>query len=251
MFRPPPPAIASKHREREANVSTYDARPGPLPGTTLWRVTADEHDDELFRVIPDAVMDVVCFEGKLLFAGPDTSATLVPSSPGAVTWGLRFAPGIAHALLGVSAAEIADQRVELHELVRLDSAMLDAASLDPATALRQAVVELWMRVSPDAAALRLAHSVDQAARAGLSVRNMAELHGLSERTLRRFSDRVFGYGPKTLAAIHRLQRALRYARAGSSHGEAAALARYTDQSHLAREARRLTGTTFGMLTATR
>lgn len=196
-------------------------------------------------------MDVVCFDGELLFAGPDTAASLVPSSSDAVTWGLRLAPGVAHALLGMPVDELADRRVELHELVRLDAATLDAASHDPAAALGQAVVELWTRASPDAAALRLARSLDQAARAGLSVRDIAKLHGLSERTLRRVSDRVFGYGPKTLAAIHRLQRALRYSRAGSSHGEVAALARYADQSHLARETRRLTGTTFGTLTANR
>lgn len=232
-------------------MSTYDARPGPIPGTTLWRVTADEHNGDLFRVIPDAVMDVVCFGGKLLFAGPDTVASLVPSSPGAVTWGLRLGPGVAHTLLGMPVRELTNQRVELHELARLDTQALETVWHNPAAALEQAAVELWRRAAPDAAALHLAGSLDRAAQAGLTVRDMAELHGFSERTLRRFSDRVFGYGPKTLTAIHRLQRALRYARAGSAHGEAAALARYADQSHLARETKRLTGTTFGALTATR
>lgn len=230
-------------------MSIYEVRPGLLPGTTLWRVTAEEHDGDLFRVVPDAVMDIVCFEGGLLFAGPDTTASLVPSSPGAVTWGLRFDPGVAHALLGVPVEELTNQRSELHELARLDEATLDTAWQDPAAALEQAAVELWKRASPDAAALDLARSLDQAAQAGLSVRAIADLHGLSERTLRRVSGRVFGYGPKTLAAIHRFQRALRFARAGSAPGEVSALARYADQSHLARETKRLAGTTFSALTA--
>ncbi|MFT4188179.1 MAG: hypothetical protein QM621_06315 [Aeromicrobium sp.] len=73
-------------------MSRYQSRPGPVPGTTLWRVVAEEGDADLFRVVPDAVMDVVFSHGRLLFAGPDTMAELVPSSPGVVTWGVGFAP---------------------------------------------------------------------------------------------------------------------------------------------------------------
>lgn len=76
---------------------------------------------------------------------------------------------------------------------------------------------------------------------------MADLHGLSERTLRRLSNQVFGYGPKSLAAIHRLQRALHLARSGLSMAEAATEAQYADQAHLCREARRLGGVPFGEL----
>lgn len=230
-------------------MGSYTARPGPIPGTTLWRVTADQTDGTQFRVIPDAAMDVVCSSGRLLFAGPDSAATLVPSSPGAVTWGLRFAPGIAHSLVGVPADELVDQRVELNELVVVAPATLDAAWHDPARALERVASALWQRQAPDPAALALARSLDRAARAGASVGEMVEQHHLSERTLRRLSGRVFGYGPKTLSAIHRLQRALRHARSGASLAEVAAFARYTDQSHLNREARRLAGVAFRTLAA--
>lgn len=74
-------------------------------------------------------------------------------------------------------------------------------------------------------------------------------HGLSDRTLRRVSDRLFGYGAKTLASIYRFQRALSLARCGTSLGEAAAVAGYADQSHLNREAQRLARTTPGALLA--
>lgn len=72
---------------------------------------------------------------------------------------------------------------------------------------------------------------------------MAERHGLSERGLRRVCDRVFGYGPKTLASIHRFQYALHLLRSGTSLSEASAMAGYVDQCHLNRETQRLAGTT--------
>ena len=75
------------------------------------------------------------------------------------------------------------------------------------------------------------------------VRQIADHHGMYERTLRRPSHQLFGYGPKALMAIHRFQRALDLARSGVSLGEAAVLANYSDQAHLSREARRLAGTT--------
>jgi AraC-like DNA-binding protein len=67
---------------------------------------------------------------------------------------------------------------------------------------------------------------------------------MSERTLRRRFDESFGYGPKTLDRILRYQRFLGLARA--STGSAAMLAvdaGYSDQPHLVRESRRLTGST--------
>ncbi len=58
---------------------------------------------------------------------------------------------------------------------------------------------------------------------------------------------AFGYGPKTLARILRLQRGLALARCGVPFAETAARAGYADQPHLAREVRDLAGTTLGEL----
>lgn len=68
----------------------------------------------------------------------------------------------------------------------------------------------------------------------------AEL-GLGERQLHRRSRHLFGYGPKTLARILRLRRALALAYAGMPAVEVAARAGYADQSHLSREVRSLAG----------
>ncbi|MGB3055197.1 MAG: helix-turn-helix domain-containing protein, partial [Acidimicrobiales bacterium] len=59
--------------------------------------------------------------------------------------------------------------------------------------------------------------------------------------LHRRSLIAFGYGPKVLARILRLQRALALARDGSSFAAAAVDSGYTDQAHLAREVRALAG----------
>lgn len=68
--------------------------------------------------------------------------------------------------------------------------------------------------------------------------------GMSERTLRRRFDESFGYGPKTLDRILRCQRFLWLAnRSAGSTAILAAEAGYSDQAHLIRECRRLTGST--------
>ncbi|GIJ28456.1 hypothetical protein Vqi01_36180 [Micromonospora qiuiae] len=61
--------------------------------------------------------------------------------------------------------------------------------------------------------------------------------GLSSRQLQRRCNTAFGYGPKTLHRILRLQRALALARSGQSLATVAAEAGYADQAHLAREVR--------------
>ena len=67
--------------------------------------------------------------------------------------------------------------------------------------------------------------------------------GLGARQLHRRSLDAFGYGPKTLARVLRLQRALAFVRAGTPYAQAALAAGCADQAHLARETRELAGLT--------
>ncbi|MEU4665925.1 helix-turn-helix domain-containing protein, partial [Micromonospora chalcea] len=64
---------------------------------------------------------------------------------------------------------------------------------------------------------------------------------LGARALHRRSLTLFGYGPKTLARILRMRRALDLARAGAPLAEVAARSGYADQAHLTREVRELAG----------
>lgn len=210
------------------------------PVGTLWRVIADKPEH---RILPDGVMDLVWCDGEFIFAGPDTTAVSVQVPPGNATWGLRLAPGVAHALLGIPTFEVRGERVALTELVSLPTAIVDSANKAPATALTALAETLWTRSSVDPAELRLAVSLERAAQNGDSVSAIAEAHNLSERSLRRLSDHLFGYSPKTLASIHRFRRALRFARARIPFSEVAGRAGYADQAHLSREVKRFTGVT--------
>lgn len=81
--------------------------------------------------------------------------------------------------------------------------------------------------------------------AGRAVAETADAVGLGARQLHRRSLDAFGYGPKTLARVLRLQRALALVLAGVPYAEAALRAGCADQAHLARETRALAGTTLG------
>ncbi|MFF3962082.1 helix-turn-helix domain-containing protein [Streptomyces griseorubiginosus] len=210
----------------------YTERASRLAGAVLWT------GDGAGRVLPDGCMDLLWNEGRLLVAGPDTRAYDTAGAPG--TWvGLRFHPGSAPAFLGVPAHELRDCRVELADLWpasdvrRLRSRV--AASADPATALEDIALE---RAAPADPVLRaLVASLD----AGRPVGATADELGLGARQLHRRSLVAFGYGPKTLARILRLQRALALARAGVPYAETAVRCGFADQAHLARDVRELTG----------
>ncbi|MDG4859610.1 helix-turn-helix domain-containing protein, partial [Streptomyces sp. T-3] len=75
--------------------------------------------------------------------------------------------------------------------------------------------------------------------AGRSVAGTADELGIGARRLHRRSLAAFGYGPKTLARVLRLQRALVLARDGLPYADTAAVAGYADQAHLARDVREL------------
>ncbi|MFC3996708.1 helix-turn-helix domain-containing protein [Nocardiopsis sediminis] len=221
-------------------MGSYTARRGARTGAALWRVRSDGPEQP---VAPDGAMDLMWFQGRLVVAGPDTRAMVAQTRPGAVTWGLRLAPGVAPALLGVPAHELTDRRVDLSDLVAPPGHDARWFEDDAADALERVFIALWARADPERSALRTAASLDRAAREGLSVREAAERHGLPERSLHRLSDRLFGYGLKTLTRIHRFQHAAHMARAGLPLSEAAARAGYADQAHFNRESKRLTGRT--------
>lgn len=77
------------------------------------------------------------------------------------------------------------------------------------------------------------------------MRNLADAASLSERQLHRRCRAAFGYGPATLRAVLRLQRFMALARRSTGAGlaELAQRAGFSDQAHLAREARRFAGLT--------
>ncbi|MGW0581170.1 helix-turn-helix domain-containing protein [Streptomyces sp. NPDC002920] len=221
----------------------YEERPSRLAGAVVWTNTPSPVSG-IQPVLPDGCMDLMWSDGRLLVAGPDTRAHIPDGPP--TTWaGIRFFPGTAPALLGVPAHELRDRRVELADLwpagevSRLTGRL--AAARHPATALEELALE---RAAPPVPELR---RLVTALADGRPVAVTADELGLGARQLHRRSLAAFGYGPKTLARILRMQSALRLARGGVPYADTATRTGYADQAHLSRDVREFTGTTLGDL----
>ncbi|MEV7833525.1 helix-turn-helix domain-containing protein [Streptomyces subrutilus] len=222
-----------------------EARSAAVPGAVLWRAAGTGGP-----VLPDGCMDLLWADGRLLVAGPDTGPHPAGEVAGGSFAGVRFAPGTAPALLGVPAHVLRDRRVELAELWparevrRLTGAV--AAHGDPRAGLEALAAR---RAAEAGAPDPFAAEVTARLRAGQPVAAVAAGVGFGERRLHRRSLDAFGYGPRTLGRILRLRRALALVLAGTAYAEAAAVAGYADQAHLAREMRALAGTTLRAYTA--
>ena len=186
------------------------------------------------RVLPDGCMDLIWMDGRVIVAGPDTTASI--SLHGAEPLhGLRFLPGMLPRLLGVPAAELRDRRVPL-------------ADLGVPGAQRGSLVELATTLASNTPrdetapwSMALLGHVTRSFAGGAAVATVADQIGWSSRTLQRQCTAVYGYGPATLRRILRFRRALQLMDLGASYAEAAAAAGYSDQQHLHREVRDLAG----------
>jgi AraC-like DNA-binding protein len=222
----------------------YTERPSRFQRAVVWTRTVTDDGAGPYPVLPDGCMDLLWIGDRLLVAGPDTRAHPTEDIAGLRCTGLRFAPGTASALLGVPAHELRDQRVDLADLwspaeVRRLTGRL-AAAQDPAAELEAVALGRAAGTPPPDPLL---HAVVDGLDAGRTVAATAAAVGLGARQLHRRSLDAFGYGPKTLARVLRLQRALGFVRAGMPYAEAAPAAGCSDQAHLAREMRDLAGLT--------
>lgn len=213
----------------------------------VWRrITTDED----VRILPDGCMDLIWSDtGEIVVAGPDSHAQMFRSRPGRALVGLRFASGLGPVVLGVPAHELRDQRLPLDAIwptadVRRLAERVSAGPT-PGEVLVSAAAE---RLHASDGSVAASAEIARLLRAGRSVTSVAESLGLSERQLRRRSLDAFGYGPKTLSRILRLDRAVRLAREGLPFVESAAEAGYADQAHLARDVRALAGVSMTQLT---
>ncbi|WHX18653.1 helix-turn-helix domain-containing protein [Streptomyces malaysiensis subsp. malaysiensis] len=226
-------------------------------GAVVWTRTAGTGPQ---RVLPDGCTDLIWSEagsgpdGELLVAGPDTRAHLALGPPGSRAVGLRFAPGTGPAVLGVPAHELRDTRVplaalwpgaEVRRLAELIATERAAGRQAAASRLLEEAAGYRLRTAepPDPLLAAIVAGVSR----GTGVAGIAAAVGLGERQLHRRSLAAFGYGPKTLGRVLRLNQALDLARACVPFAEVAATAGYADQAHLAREVRALTGVPLGRL----
>lgn len=221
----------------------YREFPAALPGAVWWTSVSGSTP---YRVLPDGCLDLLwSSRSGLLVAGPDRTAYLTDPAPGERWVGLRLPPGTGPAVLGVPADELRDQRMPLADLWGAVAAELtDRLAAGGSEAERVAAVlaataigRLRAAGGPDPLGAHVAARMA----AGASVAATAAEVGLGARALHRRAQLLYGYGPKTLGRILRMQRALALARAGTPLAEVAARTGYADQAHLTRDVRELAG----------
>jgi AraC-like DNA-binding protein len=212
-----------------------------------WRetVTGESHLD---GVHPDGSIDIVWDGSALSVFGPRTRSEAPRELRTGTFVGVRLRPGSTRAVLGESAFALADRTVPLERVwgsaARTAEQRLKGCGAEQAMSALYSVIAERGRTQtrdPD----RLIPRVVELAGSQRMVRDIANDVDLSERQLfRRCVDEI-GYGPKHLVRVLRLQRLLGLARRlpDASLAELAAAAGYTDQSHMSRECRALTGLT--------
>ncbi|GIG87373.1 AraC family transcriptional regulator [Plantactinospora endophytica] len=220
----------------------YRERMSELAGAVVWTVTRTA-DAGSGRVLPDGCMDLIwSSRSGLLVAGPDTVAQVAAGPAGERYVGLRLPPGVGPAVFGLPAHELRDQRIPLGALWPAPevAALAERVALHdrPGRLLESTAADrLAAGGGPDPIAAPLAAGLA----AGRDVAGAADALGLGARQLHRRSLVLFGYGPKTLARILRMRRALALARSGTPAAEVAVRTGYADQAHLSREVRSLAG----------
>jgi len=219
-----------------------ERRSAGVAGTVWTRTT----DGSSHWVLPDGCLDVIWDGHELAVAGPDTGPNPSALPAGTSLVAMRFDSGVGPAVLGFPADAVRDERVPLADLLPGDEVERLAEALDAAGGTdagadrrleRWAATRLAAGSGPDGAMQHVVELLDE----GVRVADVADAVSLGERQLHRRSLAAFGYGPKVLARIRRLQRALALARDGTAFARTAADAGYADQAHLAREVRALAG----------
>jgi AraC-like DNA-binding protein len=199
-------------------------------------------EGEPVRVLPDGCIDLLWTQGAgTQIVGPNMTAFLTAVAAGTHLVGARMRPGAAPALLGVDAWELRDQRIDVHTLWGDGRALADRldATQDPLATMLAVLDDRALRAAaPDplvaTAIARLRHP-------DALVASLADELAVSERHLRRRFAAAVGYGPKRLARVLRLRRALAAARADGELARVALDAGYADQAHFANDCRTLAG----------
>jgi AraC-like DNA-binding protein len=204
--------------------------------------------------LPDECFDLFWVDdGSLWLSGPESTSWAPRGSPPARNAvGVRCLPGAGPALFGIAASEVRDLRIRLDNLwpgrdVRELSERVAGEQTDGArmSTLECAIARLAVGARPvDRAALAVAAAVGRVRPAPLS--EIARSASLSERQIHRRCTEAFGYGPALLARMLRLRRALdlaRSARRPARLADLAVTAGYSDQQHLSRDVRSITGAT--------
>ncbi|WP_242343378.1 helix-turn-helix domain-containing protein [Anaeromyxobacter terrae] len=222
-----------------------------------WSVTGEGKGGTAFReLFPDSGAHLVVrfssSAARMVLLGPSTEKVNVELDEGAEYLGVRFRTGQAPRLADVRPSELTNRFVELTRLggERVES-IAERLRASPDLGSRQRLVEGLLRgdtpplVRDDrcrrAALLLEGHG------GRLRVDDLARALGLHVRSLERLFLEHLGITPKRLARLVRLRQVLGELHAGrhASLAELALACGYSDQPHLVRDFKALTGRTPG------
>ena len=208
------------------------------------------------RLVPDGCPDLLWIsDGSVVLCGPEERAWTFALPSGLVAVGVRFRPGAISSLLRLDVSTIRNARVPLAALTSdADKAEL-SESIAHAIAAANGDLSAGMSVlatfvqrlvastgTVDLLADRILNLLASDPSTSQSV--LAASVGLSSRQLHRRSLHLFGYGTSTLARLLRFQRMLALMTTASvamTLSHLALSAGYSDQSHLTRDCRAITG----------
>ncbi len=225
----------------------------PPPILAPWLECLWERHDQAgppVRVLPDGCIDIVFTEATgAQVVGANTTAFLVPIAGAIHVAGARLLPGCAPALLGVAAEELRDARIPVADVLARGADLEHALgeSRNPLETLRRELLAYVTRAPRPDPLVR--EAVSRLERSSIAITRLADDLGVSERGLRRRVTATVGYGPRRLARVLRLGRALEAARAGEELARVAYASGYSDQAHFTHDCRELAGVPPSLLLA--
>lgn len=206
------------------------------------------------RVLPDGCVDFLFDRtagSAWLIGAMSRPFEFVPTGPVDLV-AVRFRPGAAHALVRDALDAWTDGRLALAELGVWARELGDemstmGASTAPLQHLEALLLRRFESARMDAIDRVLRHIEEDPA--AFRVGSAAEQAGVTRQWLTRAIRARAGLGPKELARILRLRRALESLAPDRALAEVALDGGYADQAHFTREARRISGVTPSQLKA--
>ncbi|HET8695910.1 MAG TPA: helix-turn-helix domain-containing protein [Gammaproteobacteria bacterium] len=222
-------------------------------------------DGRSMRLLPEASSYVI-FElageiaGSAYMVGTLLRPVLVELRGEVDRVGIRFRPGMASVLLGLSASDFRDRVAGVSDAsIPLPLSLIDelagAADFQSRVgAIENWLLRQWAQLEPSAlAAQTVTARLFRAVGGGAGPRDVAALTGWNERKTQRLFLERFGASAATLRRWSRFRRALAALEAADRPTRASVAARlgYSDQAHMCREFREFAGTDIGSLLAER
>jgi len=222
----------------------------PFVACTWVRLVRRPGGEASDAILPDGCADIMAYDNQPpLVAGPDAVTRRVKLRDGLVITGIRLRPGACRAILGCPAERLVNGSMPLSDIATGATELHRRLLLSDNLFGRLALLENWVRF-----VLERATANDRAVIAAcrllganpkIEIGDVARRLGWNVRMIHRQFIAACGYSPKHFQRIMRMQGALRVAHSMpvARLGDLAAAAGYSDQAHMTRDFRDITGFT--------